>query len=362
VTLPNGKPAADIPLQIEGRGAVFLYERKEVRTQADGSYSLLVSPNLSYIIAVTDEKWAAPSKIGIAVKEGEPRTGLDFRLGKGTILRGKVTTGPHDHAAAKKRIEVVEEGVELPADLGGDGTKHEELDRWTETDAEGRYSIRVGPGRYLLANNEALPHRKAITVKSEETVETDLKLDALNRGALKGVVLAGGLDGKPVGEAFIKGESEVQGEFNGGSFEHEADAQGRFNVERERVKASVYARNPTGTLATIVTVGEDDDNATILLSDAGQIKGRLVNASGKPVADKPVDWFLHIGSTRDANPRASLRTMTDDDGRFTLLGVVPGAECQISIVPSNRIQHLKTLPITKVETLDVGDLVCDPNG
>ena len=69
-----------------------------------------------------------------------------------------------------------------------------------------------------------------------------------------------------------------------------------------------------------------------------------------------------MGPFDTANPRASLTAKTDDAGRFTLLGVVPGAECQISIVPSNRIQHLKTLPITKVETLDVGDLVCDPNG
>ena len=167
------------------------------------------------------------SKTGIAIKEGEPRGGLDFSLGKGTVLRGKVTTGPHDKAAAKKKINVIEikEGGELPENLQASGSKDEELDRWTETDADGRYAIRVGPGRYVLANNEVPSHRREITVKSEETVETDLKIDALNRGVLNGVVLAGGLDGRPVGEAFIKGESEVQGQFNSGWFEHEADAK-----------------------------------------------------------------------------------------------------------------------------------------
>jgi hypothetical protein len=300
VTLPDSKPAADILVQLEGRGNTLFYDQKEVRTKADGSYSLLVSPNLSYIIGVTDEKWAAPSKTGIVVKENERRTGLDFSLGKGTILRGKVTTGSHDRPAAKKKIDVIEiqEGIDLPANLGGSMSKDEEFDRWIETDADGRYAIRVGPGRYLLANNEVPSHHKEITVKSEETLETDLKIDALNRGVLNGVVLAGGLDGKPVSEAFIKGESEVQGAFNTGSFEHEADAQGRFKVERERVKASIYARNPAGTLATIVTVGEDDDDATILLSDAGQIKGRLIDASGKPVAGMGVYWLLHMGRGR----------------------------------------------------------------
>ena len=359
VTLPDGKPAAEVPLQIEGRGDTISPFGGVVRTKADGSYSMLVTPNLSYILAVTDAHWAVPSKIGIVVKEGEPRTGLDFRLDKGTVLRGKVTTGPHDRVAAKKWINVVEQGYVLPADLGGDGTKREELWRWTETDADGRYAIRVGAGSYVLAYLEPR-HRKDITVKSEEAIETDLKIDSLNTGVLKGLVLAGGLDGKPVRDAFIKGESEEQGTFNFGSFEHDADEQGQFEVERLRVKASVYARNPAGTLATIVTVGEDDDKATILLTDAGRIKGRLVDASGKPVAGMRVDWLLLMGPTTEANPRASLAATTDDAGRFTLLGVVPGAECQISVTPGNRIQHLKDLPMTKVETLDVGDLVCDP--
>ena len=89
VTLPDGKPAAGILLQIEGRGDTNFYFRADVRTNDDGSYSLNVFPNQSYMIAVTDKDWAAPAKTGVVVKEGEPRTGLDFRLGKGTLFAAK---------------------------------------------------------------------------------------------------------------------------------------------------------------------------------------------------------------------------------------------------------------------------------
>src|SRR5262249_34444552 len=85
VTLPKGKPAAGILLQVEGRGNTNHYYRNVVRTKADGTYSLLVYPNQSYLIAITDNQWAAPSIQGVIVREDEPRKDLDFRLGRGTL-------------------------------------------------------------------------------------------------------------------------------------------------------------------------------------------------------------------------------------------------------------------------------------
>ena len=94
VTLPDGKPAEGIQIQAEGRGESNMYCRRFDRSAADGSYSLEVDPDQDYIIAVVDESWAAPSHFGIEVEEGKPREGLDFHLGKGTLIRGKVATAP----------------------------------------------------------------------------------------------------------------------------------------------------------------------------------------------------------------------------------------------------------------------------
>ncbi len=68
VTLPDGKPAGGILLQAEGRGNTNFYCRQLARTRADGTYSLLVYADQSYLIAVTDEQWAAPSKTGLIAR------------------------------------------------------------------------------------------------------------------------------------------------------------------------------------------------------------------------------------------------------------------------------------------------------
>ena len=78
---PPGRGERPCQISFSVRGAA--------RTNADGGYALLVCPDESYMIAVTDDQWAAPSKMGIVVKEGEPRDGLDFRLGKGTLIHGQ---------------------------------------------------------------------------------------------------------------------------------------------------------------------------------------------------------------------------------------------------------------------------------
>jgi beta-lactamase regulating signal transducer with metallopeptidase domain len=358
VTLPDGKPAANIRLQIEGFGDTALHCRADARTKADGSYSALVTPNQSYIIGITDEQWAATSQTGIVVKEGEPRTGLDFRLGKGTVLRGKVTAGPHDRPAAMKWLRVAEQVGELPPELADNWNKRKQLVRGTETDADGRYAIRVGSGRYVLSDQGDIRGNE-IAVKSEETIETNLRRDSMNTGKLTGIVLAQSLDGKPVAEAFIKGETD--GGYGTGTarFEDVADEQGRFEVQRLLINAFVYARNPEGTLATIVSVGEDDKKVTILLSDAGKLQGRLIDATGKPLAGTFFTCDLLIGPKDKPSARASLYTKTDEAGRFKVVGIVPGAQCTIWVESGNTVRTLKVLPAAKAEVLDLGDLVTD---
>ena len=177
---------------------------------------------------------------------------------------------------------------------------------------------------------------------------------------LKGVVLAGGLDGKPVGRAILSGETIRAGMSGGVDFEGDADEMGRFEIHRLRVDAYVYARNPEGTLATIVTVGAAEEKATILLSDAGKLQGRFLDESGKPIADVRVQCNLRIGTPDKPFAQASLFCRTDEAGRFTVVGVVPGAQCSFTVLSAKVDQIITVAPLTKLGTLDLGDLVSVP--
>jgi beta-lactamase regulating signal transducer with metallopeptidase domain len=357
VTLPDGKPAAGILLQVEGRGDTNHYCREVVRTKADGSYSLLVFPNQSYIIAVTDENWAAPSKTGVVVKENEPRTGLDFRLGKGTILRGKVTVGPYDKPGAKQNITLVELGSDLAPQAAKWSDKTESLVRWAETGADGRYVIRVGPGRYRIMGPT---HRdeEEVTVKDEKTIDKDFHLEhPPGLQPLKGVVLAETADGKPVGGAIIQGsETYIEGP---GLFKAVADEKGRFELQRYAGKACLYARNPEGTLAGLITIGESDDTANVVLKAAGKFTGRIVDKTGKPLAGVPMLCGQKFGPGLTSVARTDLSFQTDEQGRFTVLGVLPGAECTLRVFDGKNNPTFKLTPAAKAETLDLGDFVVE---
>ncbi len=357
VTLPDGKPAAGVLLQADGRGNTNHYCRRIVRTKADGSYALSVYPDQSYIIAVTDENWAAPSKTGIVVKENEPRTGLDFLLGKGTILQGKVTIGPDDRPGAKQIITLVEQDSEVAAQ-GQLTNKTASLVRWADTDADGRYSIRVGPGRYQLTGPT---HRGGddVIVKEEEKIDKDFHLDRLTQmQPLKGVVLAETTEGKPVGGAIIQGsETNIEGP---GLFQAVADEKGRYELQRHAGKTCLYARNPEGTLAGLITIGENDDTANVVLKAAGKFTGRIVDKTGKPLAGVAILCSQKFGPGLTSVARTDLSFQTDEQGRFTLLGVLPGAECTLWVLNGKNNPRFKLTLAAKAETLDIGDIVSEP--
>ena len=85
-----------------------------------------------------------------------------------------------------------------------------------------------------------------------------------------------------------------------------------------------------------------------------------MDESGKPIADVRVQCDLRIGTQEKPAARASLFCRTDNAGRFTLLGVVPGAECGFSVYNGKNNRVINVAPVTKLGTLDLGDLVCEP--
>jgi beta-lactamase regulating signal transducer with metallopeptidase domain len=336
-TLPDGKPAAGVLLQVE----CFRF-RSVVRTKADGSYSLLVYPNQTYNIAVTDENWAARSYSGVVVGQETPPVRFDFRLSKGTILRGKMT-GPDDKPAPKQTLTVIEQGP------------GETLIRWAETGPDGRYAIRLGPGAYLIRGPLQRDKWEGINVTEEQTIDKDFHLARLTElERLKGVVLAETVDGKPVAGAILRAMAVRS---NGsGMYKGAADETGRFELRRPPVKTLLYARNPEGTLAAIATIGEDEETVKVVLSSAGKILGRVLDKSGKPEKGVPILYGPRLGP-QDKPFNTYVNTQTDDAGRFTLLGVVPGSECSISVLDGKSDRRIKVIPATKAEALDLGDLV-----
>jgi protocatechuate 3,4-dioxygenase beta subunit len=156
VTHADGRPAAGILVSADGRGSGNRAFRGAARTDANGRYTMKVYSEQAYVIAVTDDRWGAPYRAGVVVRAGKSVDAIDFVLGRATRLHGRVIVGKDGRPAPKAEVWLVVEGGRFPEELWVEGRREDRfylpvsmiLDN--QTDEEGRFEFRVGPGAYEL--------------------------------------------------------------------------------------------------------------------------------------------------------------------------------------------------------------------
>ena len=158
----EGRPAAGIRLQAEGRRGNHHYFRGFARTNAAGEFEFQAYPDQAYLVAVLNAEWGATSQTLPPLVEDQPIKGLVFHLGPGTVVRG-VAKGADGQPLVNKIVTLVQDSStpELPGEKLN-------LVRWAHTDSEGRYHFRVGPGDYELLSPG---HEVTIPLKIEKQPE-----------------------------------------------------------------------------------------------------------------------------------------------------------------------------------------------
>jgi beta-lactamase regulating signal transducer with metallopeptidase domain/protocatechuate 3,4-dioxygenase beta subunit len=361
VTDADGAPVAGVLVLAEGKGNSPDYGRRLARTRADGTYSATVPPLLHYMVGVVDRERAAPSRTGILVGQGAKLVDLDFRLGGGATLRGRVTIGPDRRPAGDKSITLIERGEPFPQ--AGNrreptffGAGEEELVRWARTDAEGRYELRIGPGTYRLSGPDvAARDRKDLTVRDGEELVRDYHLEAPDRSELTGTVVVAGPGGKPVAGAIVR-SGWVAATGHGG-FTAMADDQGRFRVERWSDETVVNASSPDGTLAAIVELAADRRRLDLALTPAASVRGRVVDRDGRPLAGMAVGASWGLSPTDRRLRTIDAQTTTDAEGRYELGGFAVGSHGQVMVMAEDLVYSPATaFSAEKPGPLDLPDV------
>lgn len=323
LTLPDGKAAGRILLQIEGRGQTNRYFRGVVRTRSDGTWSLPVYPNQTYVVAVTNENWAAKSRANVVAREDEKIAGLDFKLEKGTLVHGRVTVGKDKKPGGNQTITLIE---------------NQTLVRWATTDKNGEYRIRVADGAYEIRFEQT---REALAVNGLPSIVRNYHLDRLPRGELRGLVKLA--DGKPAANAHIIGEPI--GAPGHAGMEGLTDSQGRYVVDRWHDKMHLYARDENSNQAAIIAIDEDTEKADLALAPAASAVGQLVDRAGLLVAGAIVQCNLTVKQGK-AVLQIQIHTTTDAAGQFRLGGLIDGSECAISAYTRDHFQAIKSFKAT----------------
>lgn len=338
VLAADGSPMAGIRIQGEGHGATNNYFRGHTSTRADGSYQLDVYPNQSIIVAVTDENFAAPSVLNIELREGEVKEGIDFRLNQGTLLTGTITMGPEKLHMRKATATLLQKGEGQAV-----------LVRWSQTDEQGRYRFRVGPGNYDLGLGET--KRIALTIENEPEMIRDNHLPRPPRGTLSGIIVDQNVT--PIAGAEVLGES-VDGLGHAG-FRTKSGADGKYTTERWNDTLSVYAFHPQLGLAGYKLVTADEQTANFVLSPAATVAGKVVDSNGKPRAKQSVQLQLHPPA---AGASANRRTVTDEQGEFEF-SAVPIETHTIYVVsggPTSASAHT-TVKVTEAKRMELAPKV-----
>jgi hypothetical protein len=346
VTGADGAPAPGVLIQAEGRGYTNHYCRSHARTAADGTYVLELYPDQGYVVSVLDPDRTAPNITGVVIREGRPRSDLDFRLGPGTLMEGRVTAGPKAEPAAGETIYLKALGAPLPEELGKEvkGTRPE-LIRWAIIDSSGRYRLRVGPGEYQIAGPDM--EFADLKIGPEATVYHDFQLRRLPRGPFE--VVVHNPDGKPAAGAILLG---------GAIRDARTDGAGRCRGTRNRAPALVYAHDLTGAQAAIAIIGPDEDRADLTLRPAATATGRVVGADGRPRSDCTVTAIIRPTAGGTPEQWARLSTYSGFEGSVTLSGLADGVTCEIIVCSAMRcgVSPVKKFDVRGTSRIDLGDL------
>ena len=132
----DGAPAARVKIMVQGTDQYNAWG--EATTGADGNYTISSLPSSTLNVMLDDGtgKWVAAALEGMQVKEGETIRVADLLLTAGAIVEGTVTDENTGKPLAN--ISVGSYGPHRPRSSAAIIS--------TETDAEGRYRLRVAPG------------------------------------------------------------------------------------------------------------------------------------------------------------------------------------------------------------------------
>jgi hypothetical protein len=317
------------------------------RTAADGSYAADVIPGQTYAIGFLDPRGAAPLLTEVNVQEGTPRDGLNLRMNTGALVRGRVTRGPEGKPAVHERVNII---------MTHDGSRRREMVFWAMTDGDGRYAVRLTPGRYSFRPEFAGPGARAeVNVIGGEEIVRDLVAGGGIRRpsstTFAGVVVERiGAEKRAVAGAEVR-ELHV-GATGFAPIQAAADAQGRFVAAVGARPKVLYVRSPDGLRAGYFEVPAEGD-VEVPLSKAAMLIGRAVDPDGRPVAGRRVSLVMSGGVAALARRSTFWETYTDETGGFQFLGLVPGSAGDVGVNHSNELPRPPNGPKSEVREFKV---------
>jgi hypothetical protein len=362
VTTRGGEPVAGALVIVEGENS---HHRHHAMTDVSGRF------RHASVAAGEYGAWALPGHVatlylnpsGMRPPLGEPHASLTVGAAPVTLdlvlenlgtIAGTVRTADGDLIGGARVFAMRERGEGL-RDQRGTPVLSDEHGRFRfEGLSDGTYGVAA----YVPGG--ARVHRRGVKLGAENV---DLVLSDL--GSISGRVLHA--DGSPatVFRLWVEGQGKPPR-----SPDPVGSSTGRFRVEGlDAGRYAVMAFDPEsrGEIEIDLAAGEDRTDVELTLEARTQVKGRLVDAGGKPLVDHAVA-AIALETGEDGNPTWAMARPIEADGTFLIDNVQP-PEVAIVVVPPPEggfregvFREAPRLVVVKPERgtmTDVGELVVE---
>jgi protocatechuate 3,4-dioxygenase beta subunit len=397
----TGKPRAGVRVWLTREDGTPLPLALSARTDAGGRYEIRgARKTKSYGVEVPDDPATGHLACQVTVPDTpgyEPVT-ADVRVARGVIVTGRVidrTTGkpvpgfavvealadnpyvkeypPFSYSALPRSDTTADDGtfhvVTIPGPvvlMGGaaDAIRYRPVvpDPDYPQFFEKKLKVFRGPGGsvVLLRGNFC----KVLQIKPGTTVaHQDVVVEQANSVAVQ-VQDAGG---HPLPGVLVTG-TDAQDQLWKRPVPVETDTCRAYDVVPGRSRLLVFYAPDTKLAGTLRLTGDEKGPAVVRLRPAGAVKGRLVDAGGKPLAGLAVEaaYDEHAAGEMHAFVHRARRVVTDASGAFVIDGLLPGLPVWLYRPPNRRpfaparTAFVKALPVEPARTLDVGEIKLTP--
>lgn len=286
--------------QLVGVGAV----------RADGGYEVEgLQPGATYSAQLVQMS-VEDAEIELSPRHADPfvptsgqTIARDFEVSAPIVVRGRATTATSHRPAAGLRVQVEFGGLTL-------------WEACRDTDADGRFELRLttGAGSYRLGAGP-VPRVVERRFAAGETATADLTVPEPVVLPVR-VIDAGGAPVESIRSQLWLTDVNGRRSMLGDSRVLDADGRARFEIyqpTRElRLEVMRFPRGPRCATASLVVAGETLAEQTLTLPVAGDVRARIVDAAGQPLAEAAITI-----TARYADGAAdSFHCQTDRDGRF----------------------------------------------
>jgi len=347
VLLPDGSPAEDVSLRVEGASRSISTYYDYVKTDHRGRFEAELPGNSYCLVLAKTDKMAVPARQFI-VPHDRPVDPLTLSLQPMARVSGTVTDR-NGEPMQNERIIIHQADGKWPSYFHALSSEQHlakpprnatlSFRHGAMTDERGKYEVYLGPGRYEIKVGDD-PRPKQLTIDSSKPLELDLKDKSVPKRWLRGRVVMAGVCECSVAGARVKGLAQ---DFNSDesfyfvSFKKSCGLLGNFETEVLEFPYVVSVTSRDGKCRGLAFVPPDKDQINILLAPPVKVVGTLLEEDGTPVANRPLTAiveYTYDGHTQPAPDKHG--TTTDAQGRFELTGLVAGQKYTVRILRKAR--------------------------